>query len=106
MDRPELSAVKIMTEILNTANGAASAAAGKDDRYLMIYAVALLILGGASIIYKLSKFLEKLSDKQSGQTERLISVVEKNNGVVDSNTRILERVSLHFNSHKSADNNL
>jgi len=57
--------------------------AGKDDRYLAIIAVLMLIAGGALIIRYLANFLERLTAKQEVQTEKLSDVVSKNTSMFE-----------------------
>jgi hypothetical protein len=70
--------------------------AGKDDRYLMIVAVSLLVLGGACIIRYLAKFLEKQADRSQSQTDKLIEVVATNTAVIERNTAALDSHTAFF----------
>jgi hypothetical protein len=74
---------------------------GKDDRYLMIVAVLLLIFGGAAVIKYLVKHLDRMQTRAESHTEQLIQVAVTGQSIADScrasidaNTKVLERVDI------------
>ena len=84
-------------------NEAAAHLAGKDDRYLMLVAVLMLIVGGALVIRYLVEHLGRLQTRWESQTEQLIQVAvmgqhtaDSCRAAIDNNTKTLERVSEHM----------
>lgn len=67
---------ELASEIGRLLDQTAANLATKNDRYLMIILGTITVLGCALIIYQLAKFLEKLIDKQSQQTDKLIRTIE------------------------------
>jgi hypothetical protein len=85
-----------MNEVASQAGAIANQLAGKDDRYLLIVAVCLLLAGGSLVIRYLIKFLERLQLRQESQSDKLVEVVVTCKSSLDNNTRMLERVSTRF----------
>lgn len=78
---------------------AAGTISKQDDRYLMVFTALCLI---ASLVWMIRYFMtgmNRLQEKTSAQTDRLIEVVTKNNAVIDRNTEVMTRASNALGMH-------